>query len=101
MTRVRRFWPLVFLALPGCATTSAPENISCDGFVAAKPVFLRSPQYPPSALKMRMSGESTHELVVDRSGEVRETQIVGTTFMVFALAADGALRKSRYEPATL
>ena len=48
-----------------------------------------------------MSGESTHELVVDRDGKVREAHILGTTFMVFALAADDALRKSIYSPATL
>lgn len=48
-----------------------------------------------------MSGESTHELVVDRDGKVRDAQILGTTFMVFALAADDALRKSVYFPATL
>lgn len=48
-----------------------------------------------------MSGESTHELVVDRDGKVRETHIVGATFMIFALAADDALRKSTYFPAEL
>jgi Gram-negative bacterial TonB protein C-terminal len=48
-----------------------------------------------------MSGESTLELVVDRDGKVRETHIVGATFMIFALAADDALRKSTYFPAEL
>lgn len=48
-----------------------------------------------------MSGESTHEVVVDRAGKVRQANIVGTTFMVFALAADEALRKSTYFPAML
>jgi hypothetical protein len=48
-----------------------------------------------------MSGESTHELVVDLGGKVRDAHILGTTFMVFALAADEALRKSLYFPATL
>jgi hypothetical protein len=48
-----------------------------------------------------MSGESTHEIVVDRNGKVRDAHIVGTTFMIFALSADEALRKSIYAPATL
>jgi len=48
-----------------------------------------------------MSGESTHAVTVDRAGKVRDARIVGTTFMVFAIAADGALRKSTYFPATL
>jgi Gram-negative bacterial TonB protein C-terminal len=48
-----------------------------------------------------MSGESTHELVVTRDGKVRDVHILGTTFMIFALAADEALRKSLYFPATL
>lgn len=48
-----------------------------------------------------MSGESTHEVTVDRAGKVREARIVGTTFMVFAQAADAALRRSTYFPATL
>jgi hypothetical protein len=48
-----------------------------------------------------MTGESTHEVVVDASGRVRDVHIVGTTFMVFALAADEALRKSLYFPAML
>lgn len=48
-----------------------------------------------------MSGESTHEIVVDASGKVREVRIVGTTFMMFAQSADAALRGSTYFPATL
>ena len=48
-----------------------------------------------------MTGESSHEIVVDRAGKVREEHIIGTTFMVFAIAADDAIRKSTYEPATL
>ena len=48
-----------------------------------------------------MSGESTHEVLVDRSGKVRDVQIVGTTFMIFALASDAALRAANYFPAML
>jgi hypothetical protein len=48
-----------------------------------------------------MAGESTHEVLVDRTGKVRNVQIVGTTFMVFALATDAALRATSYFPATL
>jgi hypothetical protein len=48
-----------------------------------------------------MSGESTHEVTVDRAGRIREARIVGTTFLVFAQPADAALRKSTYFPATL
>jgi Gram-negative bacterial TonB protein C-terminal len=59
------------------------------------------PEYPPTARRARMSGESTHEVLVDRDGKVRDARIVGTTFMVFALAVDDALRKSLYSPATL
>lgn len=59
------------------------------------------PEYPPTTQRARMSGESTHELVVDRYGKVRDAHVLGTTFMVFALAADDALRKSLYFPATL
>jgi hypothetical protein len=63
--------------------------------------MLRAPEYPATAKKARMSGESTHEVVVDQLGKVREVQIVGTTFMVFALASDAALRAASYLPATL
>ena len=48
-----------------------------------------------------MAGESTHEVTVDRDGRVRDAQTVGTTFVSFAFAADAALRKSTYYPATL
>ncbi len=48
-----------------------------------------------------MSGESTHEVLVDRAGKVRDVQIVGTTFMIFAMATDTALRAGSYFPATL
>jgi hypothetical protein len=48
-----------------------------------------------------MSGESTHEVLVDRSGKVRDVRIVGTTFMIFALASDASLRGATYFPATL
>ncbi len=89
------------LALAGCATGASDGPETCAGFVPAKPNFLRSPEYPAPALKARMSGESTHEITVDRAGKVRGARIVGTTFMVFAIAADGALRRSTYFPATL
>ena len=48
-----------------------------------------------------MAGESTHEVLVERTGKVRNVQIVGTTFMVFALSTDAALRATSYFPATL
>jgi hypothetical protein len=63
--------------------------------------MLRAPEYPPTARKARMSGESTHEVLVDRAGKVRDVHIVGTTFMIFALASDATLRAARYFPATL
>lgn len=63
--------------------------------------MFRAPEYPPTARKARMAGESTHEVFVDRAGKVRDVRIVGTTFMVFALATDGAIRAARYFPATL
>lgn len=96
-----RLYPAVLLAAAGCATAPVAERVSCDGFVAAKASFRLPPEYPAPARKARMSGESTHEVVVDRAGNVRDAQIVGTTFMLFALAGDGSLRRSRYEPATL
>lgn len=89
------------LALGGCATGVTGPPAPCTGFVVAKPNLVRSPEYPAPARKAQMSGESTHEVIVDRTGKVRDVRIVGTTFMVFALAADGALRKSTYFPATL
>jgi hypothetical protein len=89
------------LALGGCATGATGPPDPCTGFVVAKPNLVRSPDYPAPARKAQMSGESTHEILVDRAGKVRDVRIVGTTFMVFALAADGALRKSTYFPATL
>ncbi|MEO8349124.1 MAG: energy transducer TonB [Acidobacteriota bacterium] len=89
------------LALAGCATVDTGESAPCTGFVPAKPKVLRSPEYPAPAVKARMSGESTHEVIVDGAGKVRDARIVGTTFMVFALAADAAVRKSTYFPAQL
>ena len=88
----------------GCASGSSREvdrPETCPAFVAARPKFPRMPQYPPTALRARMSGESTHEVLVDRDGKVRGVQILGTTFMIFALAANEALSKSLYFPATL
>jgi hypothetical protein len=102
---VRRFIALpLILGTIGCATRSArrPERPDpCPGFVAARPKFPRVPEYPAPLLRARMSGESNHEVIVDRLGIVRDVRIVGTTFMVFALSADVALRKSKYFPAVL
>ena len=92
---------LSVLALAACATVDTGAPAPCTGFVPAKPQLLRSPEYPAPARKARMSGESTHEVTVDREGKVREARIVGTTFMVFAQAADAALRRSTYSPAAL
>jgi hypothetical protein len=88
----------------GCASGPSREvdrPETCPAFVAARPKFPRMPEYPPTALRARMNGESTHEVLVDRNGKVRDAHILGTTFMVFALATDNALRKSLYFPATL
>ncbi len=63
--------------------------------------MVRAPEYPASAQKARMSGESTHEVLVDRFGRVRDVRLVGTTFMVFALASDASLRVASYFPAKL
>jgi hypothetical protein len=95
---------VLLAAALGCASGPSREvdrPETCSGFFAARPKFPRMPEYPPTAMRARMSGESTHELVVDRDGKVRDAHILGTTFMVFALAADDALRKSLYFPATL
>ncbi|HLN81430.1 MAG TPA: energy transducer TonB, partial [Thermoanaerobaculia bacterium] len=95
----------VLLAALGCASAGGARPLdrpdSCPAFTAARPKFPRLPEYPPTARRARMSGESTHELVVDRDGKVRELRIVGTTFMIFALSAEEALRKSTYFPAEL
>jgi hypothetical protein len=104
-TFVRRFIALpLLLGAIGCATRSArrlEKQDPCPGFVAARPKFPRVAEYPAPLLRARMSGESNHEVVVDRLGNVREARIVGTTFMAFALSADVALRKSTYFPALL
>lgn len=92
---------LAALVLAGCASVPPNGPATCAGFVAARPNVLRSPEYPPPARKAQMSGESTHEVTVDREGRIRDARIVGTTFIVFAQAADAALRKSTYFPATL
>jgi hypothetical protein len=63
--------------------------------------MLRMPEYPATAKRARMSGESTHEVLVDRFGKVRNVRIVGMTFMDFAMATDAALWKANYSPATL
>ena len=106
MTEVRRpaiafGLGLSVLALAACATVDTRASAPCTGFVPAKPQVLRSPEYPAPARKAQMSGESTHEVTVDRAGKVRDARIVGMTFIVFAQAADAALRRSTYFPATL
>jgi TonB-like protein len=63
--------------------------------------MLRPPEYPATTMRARMAGESTHEVLVDRTGKVRDVQIVGATFMVFALSTDASLRATSYFPATL
>jgi hypothetical protein len=63
--------------------------------------MFRAPEYPATVKRARMPGESTHEVLVDRFGKVRDVRIVGMTFMVFALATDAALRAASYYPATL
>jgi TonB-like protein len=88
----------------GCATGStgpaaAPD--ACPEFVAARPQIPRAPEYPATARSAGMSGESTHEILVDRNGRVREVHTVGATFFAFAASVDAALRKSTYYPATL
>ena len=106
MTETRRSanaigFAVLLLSLGACATVDTKAPAPCTGFIAAKPNILRSPEYPVPARKARMSGESTHEVTVDAAGRVRDARIVGTTFMIFAMAADGALRKSTYFPASL
>jgi len=92
---------LLLAAFAACSTRTLGKPAACPGFVPARLDIPGIPQYPAPLRKARMSGESNHEIVVDGQGKVREARIVGTTFMLFSMAADTALRKSRYFPATL
>ena len=64
-------------------------------------IHREQPVYPPLALRAHMQGSVVVQCIVGRSGEIRDVQVVRSTFAAFEQSAVDAVRKWRFTPGML
>jgi protein TonB len=61
-------------------------------------IHREQPLYPPLALRAHLQGSVTVQCIVGRSGEVRDVQVIRSSFGPFGEAAVDAVRRWRFAP---
>lgn len=85
---------------PSSNSTPAPDTVFHPG-AEVKPavvVYRVEPEYPRSALTARMSGTVVLKCIVDKSGNVRDAEVVTSSFGAFDGPALNALQRWRFSP---
>jgi protein TonB len=59
------------------------------------------PLYPRLAIAARMSGTVVIHCVIDKSGNIREPQVMSSTFTAFNQPAIDAVQQWRFSPGTM
>ena len=93
----KRFPMIVLLLLAECLAASIPA-LGQDGAVPRKTKSQIAPTYPDLARRMSITGVVKIQVRVDKSGNVKETKLIGG-HPVLANAAMDAIKKWKYEPA--
>jgi TonB family protein len=92
--------------LPAVTLHPFAEPDAAGDVVFPKPDHLPSPlnpavcAYPPSMLKIDVSGEVTLSFIVASDGSVRDVWVINSTDISFADAAKQGVLRQRYSPAT-
>ena len=86
------------ILIVGCAAGSVPNARGQEPEIARKIKSKVSPVYPELAKRMSISGIVKVQITVDKSGQVKNSKLVGG-HPILANAALDAVRKWRYEAA--
>lgn len=80
--------------------TPVPDTIFHPGGEVRPAVVLQrvEPQYPRAVLASRMGGTVVLKCVIDKNGDVRDVEVVTSSFGAFEAPALEALRKWRFAP---
>jgi TonB family protein len=97
--RISAFSVAVFLMLTGAAIANVAEGQDTAANAAARKVRTKvTPNYPPLARQLNVSGRVKLEVIVSADGHVVGTRTIGGSPLLVGPAAD-AVKKWRYEPA--
>ncbi len=87
----------------GCATapSASVAGPSCPGFAPPRIVAAGPASLPPTWTAARLGCEVTEEIVVEKTGAVRETRLVAAAVAPLAPFAEASLEKSRFSPGSI
>jgi len=90
----------VDIGQPATNSTPSPDTIFHPGAEVKPAVVLYrvEPQYPRAALAARVSGVVVLKCVIDRNGNVRDAEVVTSSFSAFNQPALDALQHWRFAP---
>jgi periplasmic protein TonB len=85
---------------PATSVTPVPETVFHPGGDVRAAVVLQrvEPQFPRAVLAARVGGTVVLRCIVDKNGEVRDAEVVTSSFGAFEAPALEALRKWRFAP---
>ncbi|HEX3109585.1 MAG TPA: energy transducer TonB [Thermoanaerobaculia bacterium] len=90
----------VDIGQPAANTTPTADTVFHPGADVrpASVIFRVEPQYPQVALRTRMAGTVVVKCIVDKSGNVRDAEVVTSSFAAFNEPALNALQQWRFAP---
>jgi hypothetical protein len=90
-------------AVLGCATapTATVAGPSCPGFTPPRLVVAGPASLPPTWTAARLGCEVTEEIVVDKTGAVKETRLVAAAVAPLVPFAQASLEKSRFSAGSI
>ena len=95
---LNRWLAVGLIVVIGCATRSVPSARGQEQEIVRKVKSKIPPVYPELAKRMNISGIVKVQITVDKSGQVKNSKLVGG-HPILANAALDAVRKWRYETA--
>lgn len=101
LTTIPSFAALV--AALGCATapSATVAGPACPGLAPPQIVTVGPTSLPPAWTAARLGGEVTEEIVVDRTGALKDTRLVAAAIGPLAPFAQSALERSRFSPGSI
>ena len=87
---------------PASVQAASPQIYRVGAGVSQPIVIHREqPVYPPLAVRAHIEGSVTVQCIVNRSGEIRDVQVVRSSFGAFEQSAVDAVRRWRFTPGML
>jgi len=90
----------VDIGQPATNSTPAADTVFHPGadVKPASVIFRVEPQYPRGALQIRMGGTVVVKCIIDKNGNVRDAEVVTSSFAAFNEPALNALQQWRFAP---